>query len=666
MASLTPSDSWDNVYQIETSDPVQGGTGGITNTPHQNNTNRTERIKETLNLVGIDVENKLINKNRIEFVDSLADLQALTGMAEDDVVYISGRTTPGDGGQGHFVWVLGDYTTQVTADALSGIYAPSDADSDGSDGCWIRQHDGVAHTKWFGVKADGATDDTAAYRACAALINSGLVKFSSLIFDPGESILFTSTTGALIALSDIDGLNIQGYGCLLTVDRTKPIVASEGYFFSLSGCKNITIDGFSTDGPVLDITQTAVKGYEFVRLWNGCENISIPTARIKNSLLGVAIGHPTLDGSNVSRNINIGTIDVEHCWYGVIGQFYAEDVIIDNLITDGVHRSCIMFGNRGIRANIHSKDHYAIDVQIATSKGVGMSDVYLNYYSGIDSINCGDSPKVRLDITGGDIAPSSMENIHINLNVDYASSGSTGGPALIFQKSLADGSVDTNSSRGHILKDIYVTGKITGSPSYTGYGATIVFNPNVGTGWDGGDTFSNLVFENLQLENNILRMYLGSLVDHVTLRNVATTAWIDIHGNYSTNTRLPTVGKTILDNVSCANRYEYSTVQPLDNLRQVSTTGTVYPGWSGKTIGNLGAGGTSTWTLSTATVGLEYTFVRNDAQIMDIDPDGTDVIRGGTAGQIYRTNTAGSTLHIKCYIDGYWEIVSQSGTWAFI
>ena len=156
MASLTPSDSWDNVYQIETSDPVQGGAGGITNTPHQNNTNRTERIKATLNLVGIDVENKLITKNRIEYVDTLAELQALTGMAEGDVVYISGRSASNDGGEGNFVWCMGDYSTEVTADTLSGVYAPSDTDSDGSEGCWVRL-DKLLYPDQFGTGSSAFT-----------------------------------------------------------------------------------------------------------------------------------------------------------------------------------------------------------------------------------------------------------------------------------------------------------------------------------------------------------------------------------------------------------------------------------------------------------------------------------------------------------------------------
>jgi hypothetical protein len=42
MANLTPSSSFDNVYQFETTDIIQGGPGGVDNQPHQQLLNRTE------------------------------------------------------------------------------------------------------------------------------------------------------------------------------------------------------------------------------------------------------------------------------------------------------------------------------------------------------------------------------------------------------------------------------------------------------------------------------------------------------------------------------------------------------------------------------------------------------------------------------------------------
>ena len=89
--------------------------------------------------------------------DGLDQLQSFS-VVDGAVVYLKGRTATGDGGQGVFVGKSGDFTSEVTADTLSGVYAPSDADSDGSEGCWVRQYT-VLRPQFFGATADGVTDD---------------------------------------------------------------------------------------------------------------------------------------------------------------------------------------------------------------------------------------------------------------------------------------------------------------------------------------------------------------------------------------------------------------------------------------------------------------------------------------------------------------------------
>ena len=46
MPDLGESPNWEGVYQIETTDPVQGGAGGIDNQPHQELVNRTGYLKQ--------------------------------------------------------------------------------------------------------------------------------------------------------------------------------------------------------------------------------------------------------------------------------------------------------------------------------------------------------------------------------------------------------------------------------------------------------------------------------------------------------------------------------------------------------------------------------------------------------------------------------------------
>src|SRR5690625_3623240 len=82
-------------------------------------------------------------------VPSLAALQALPPGQRRGAVYLLGRTAPGDGGEGVFQWLEGDYSDKVAADPLHGIFAPSDDDPTGAAGCWVRAHVGEVRVPWL-------------------------------------------------------------------------------------------------------------------------------------------------------------------------------------------------------------------------------------------------------------------------------------------------------------------------------------------------------------------------------------------------------------------------------------------------------------------------------------------------------------------------------------
>lgn len=74
--------------------------------------------------------------NKGDIVRQVADYaaaQALTNLSDGDQVSIAE-----EGRGGIFVYRTGDYTSEVTADTLSGIYLPLTADSDGSEGCLVK------------------------------------------------------------------------------------------------------------------------------------------------------------------------------------------------------------------------------------------------------------------------------------------------------------------------------------------------------------------------------------------------------------------------------------------------------------------------------------------------------------------------------------------------
>lgn len=111
--------------------------------------------------------------------ESLSAMQALdTSINVDgDVVYLRGRTSVGDGGEGHFRWDSSNLSTEVASDELTGgegdggVYVAPDSDKTGASGAWVRQFSGIRNIKWYGAKGDGVTDDTDAIQT--ALDNQG-------------------------------------------------------------------------------------------------------------------------------------------------------------------------------------------------------------------------------------------------------------------------------------------------------------------------------------------------------------------------------------------------------------------------------------------------------------------------------------------------------------
>ena len=515
----------------------------------------------------------------------------------------------------------------------------------------------------YGAVGNGVTDDTAAIQAAAAAIQAA--GGGTLYFPAGTYSVFGSTTGNLCSFTGLNGIACIGYGATIAVPAAKTITASEGIFFRFDSCTNILVDGFATNGPVLEVSSSTVKGYEFVRCVNGCKNISMPHNKVKNSLAGFITSKDVGDANTMrSQNIWIGVLDVENCWYGINGQYSGDFMQVDLLRTNTIHRSFFVFGASNLKAKILSKDHKAIDVPVTTLSGLAVVGVDIDYWSTEDSTLCGDAPKVAIGFSNE--TASTMRDIRIKLNVAYAGSGNTRGAALFITK-LNNSNNPDPVDRSHIMDNLVVTGTITGTASYNNGGAIVT---DTGATWGTGDFFRNIAFENLRItganSQSQINVTFGNVQDNILFKNVYNNYDIVVR-NSAADARLPYVATTELINVKCANLTALNgSAQPLTILRGVSAPDTVQTGWTGKTIGNLGIGGSAVWNLPAAVPGLSYRFVRNDAQVFDIDPNGTELIRGGTAGQLLRMNTAGNQVVLACYIAGIWEVESSQGSYTFV
>lgn len=100
------------------------------------------------------------------------------------------------GREGIFNWRAGDYSTQIAADTLEGIYIKATAIA-ATEGAWVRVYDGEADIRWFGAKGDGSTDD-------APAIAVGLAVWKllgcTLVF-PDPLARYRMASGVLVDLS---------------------------------------------------------------------------------------------------------------------------------------------------------------------------------------------------------------------------------------------------------------------------------------------------------------------------------------------------------------------------------------------------------------------------------------------------------------------------------
>ena len=177
--------------------------------------------------------------------DDLDQLQSFS-VVDGIVVYLKGRTATGDGGQGVFIGHTGDYTTQVTADTLAGIYAPSSTDPTGSEGCWIREDTEKLTPQMFGAIGDGSVDDTL---PVTAWLYMSIYTNTSAKLPSG-----TYLTDPIILSSYYAGLKIEGtspnyfsgtFGVNASVLKLR---SSNTSFVTLSGCSNINVSGITFDG----------------------------------------------------------------------------------------------------------------------------------------------------------------------------------------------------------------------------------------------------------------------------------------------------------------------------------------------------------------------------------------------------------------------------------
>lgn len=116
-------------------------------------------------------------------VPQIHDIERLRGGGgnPNQIVYVTGRNEPGDGYDGHFMWVSGDLSIKVSADPQSGIVVALNSDVAGENGAWVRLYNGInINPGWFGAVGENSVIDTAAFLGMRSF---GQTKTGKIIID---------------------------------------------------------------------------------------------------------------------------------------------------------------------------------------------------------------------------------------------------------------------------------------------------------------------------------------------------------------------------------------------------------------------------------------------------------------------------------------------------
>lgn len=509
-------------------------------------------------------------------------------------------------------------------------------------------------TGYGAVPNDGLDDGAAIINAATALQTAG---HGVLYFPSGTyNIYTTGTTYAHLAnLTGVNGVSILCDGCTMAIDSTRVFTASYGTMFAFTDCSNIRVDGFRVTGPVMDITSATVKGVEFVRMTGETLNADFPMNRVQGVLAGIIMaGHP-----DVARNVNVGLLDVKQAWYGMNLQNIGDNVTVDLLRTDTVHRSYFAYGVRNHKVRIESKDAYGIDVPLGTTLSRPfLEDIDITYLSRDTTASHDGGARVQLFFNGDSVAQR-IRNVRLAYDLTYGTEGHNGAEALQILKRTDAGQVDT-LDRGHTLDGLEITGYVGGTPDYPYMG---LFNTYNACAWGTGDYWRNIAFRDLFLDNTAFsRMDFGALQGPLLIENVVSGGPLGFNDG---GTAPPSTGQMTIVNSTFPNQHTAS--GGYSGLQTVSSTSniTLPAGWSGKTLTNLGAGSDVQMTLPTATLGTTFRFVNvHTTHKIVVDPSGTEAIRGKAAGK-YVAVPAGGTLQLHCHVAGTWDILASYGTLQF-
>lgn len=533
----------------------------------------------------------------------------------------------------------------------------------------------VGYAPWWGVTAGDTTDHRADWGKVITSLNTA--GGGTVIFPPGPYRFYNNggSTDSPGTITGATGVTILGYGATLALDpaNTAWTSSTTSNFLVFNSSNDIVIDGFNGTGPTLTQDGT-FHGVTFVRFLQGCRNVTLPAVRLSGWAAAYIVERSAGDAdSYISRGFQIGLVDVTNTMYGVSLQRSGNETRIGLIRSNDVYRSLIAYGLEDLDVSIESTNPKGInaDVLLAAQSQTGdqipLRRVHLRYRN-VDSTSTGNGAGMQFYFAGHSAA-GTIEDVSLEFHLRYGGSDQMG-PTLLISKVLDNGSVDGTGSRGHIMRDVRISAFLRGEISTAFLGSVpITWMP--GTVWT-GETIENLTFERVRYVSNtattalsISGLMTATFGGTVVFRDVDVgTNAIDVWG--TSTPAAPTAGRFRFERVTASNLDDFAdSTLPLRNIFANSSPVTVPLSWDGLTIINHGASGTVAYNLPAAVAGRQYRFYRKASQTMRIDPNGSEVIRGGGAGKYLSLDSDGALASLECMVDGTWEIVDLRGTTSF-
>jgi hypothetical protein len=379
----------------------------------------------------------------------------------------------------------------------------------------------VVDVRAFGATGDGKTDDGAAIRAAAAVVQAA--GKGTLRFPKGDYLGFSVGTAYshLVDLSGCDGLRLVfEAGARFLVDPARKWSGEYGSLFRFTDCSDIRFEGsLNAEGPYTALLPPDGSGNPYgvglARFMGnkGGRGIFLPSAHIKNMAYGYLFNNGNASPGLYS-DIQIGILEAEGIAYGISGT-NVENLTADLIRTSRVHRSYFFYHFKNHTVNVVAKDPQAADINITCYASAHINSGLKLRYTNRDSTNATAAAWIQLNWFGyadrnGIYSAGQMENIEIIVDVRFNGKGG-GGSLLDFEKYLDSThfpAVYDPDDRQRVLLGFSISGHVSGTldPASVGLAYT---NSNWGDttrpGYNmiNGDRFSNFRIHDLTIESSV-------------------------------------------------------------------------------------------------------------------------------------------------------------------